>query len=298
MGLINKNMNRFIKTILILGIIVIPSFSFAASIKIEAPENINAGDTVLAKVILDTEGEKINVIEGEIKINTNNLSITEMNVGGSIFSLWPNKPSLDNNVISFVGGSPEEIKGKNLKVFDIAIKANSEGDIKLSSENIKVYLSDGSGTSIDIARTESNIVSKIGSGQTQNELLTLIENDKRSPEKFEIELGQDDNSFDGLYFISFNAVDKDSGIDRYEITEGEFSSVRSGNTYVLRDQTLQSEITVRAYDKAGNERSIVFNPQKSNTLTYILLIIVLVAIAFIIKYRFFKTRKWQYIRRV
>jgi hypothetical protein len=59
--------------------------------------------------------------------------------------------------------------------------------------------------------------------------------------------------FGGLYYIVFSTVDKQSGVDHYEVFEnGAWEKVVS--PYKLPDQSLKSEIKVKAIDKAGNER--------------------------------------------
>ena len=71
----------------------------------------------------------------------------------------------------------------------------------------------------------------------------------------------DPNLFDGKHFLVFQAVDKQSGIDHYEVLE-----VRSGHQpvdqdslweraespYELKDQGLRSDIYVRAVDRSRN----------------------------------------------
>ncbi|HHE65575.1 MAG TPA: hypothetical protein ENL09_06080 [Bacteroidetes bacterium] len=97
----------------------------------------------------------------------------------------------------------------------------------------------------------------------------------------------DPNIYDGKYFIVFSTVDKQTGLDHYEILEitpeelekikkedggianffnklfgkwEEKSSWKEGESpYLLADQSLGSVIKVKAIDKAGNERLVEYN---------------------------------------
>jgi hypothetical protein len=59
--------------------------------------------------------------------------------------------------------------------------------------------------------------------------------------------------FDGNYYVVFSTVDKQSGLDHYEIFEsGAWKAVSS--PYKLRNQSLKGGVQIKAIDKAGNER--------------------------------------------
>jgi len=82
--------------------------------------------------------------------------------------------------------------------------------------------------------------------------------DTQPPEEFKPETGKSPSVFEGKYFLSFATKDSGSGIDHYEILEigdgGEEVWKIGESPYLLKDQTLQSTIRVKAIDKAGNER--------------------------------------------
>jgi hypothetical protein len=83
------------------------------------------------------------------------------------------------------------------------------------------------------------------------------------PEPFTPTVVKDPSLYDGRAALVFAAADKDSGIDHYEVSEkrsGVFSLfsptawTTAESPYLLTDQSLQSEIRVRAVDKTGNIR--------------------------------------------
>lgn len=56
--------------------------------------------------------------------------------------------------------------------------------------------------------------------------------------------------------------DKQTGIDYYEVKEGEGNWVKTESPYLLKDQARQSVIQVKAVDKASNERIETIQPSQ------------------------------------
>ena len=106
--------------------------------------------------------------------------------------------------------------------------------------------------------------------------------DKELPEDFNPTIERVPNIFDGKYFIVFATQDKKSGINNYMIREGTwgwFSTVES--PYLLKNQTLDRKIFIKAVDKAGNERIVVLNARNQAPWYreyYVLGIILLIAV--------------------
>ncbi len=235
-----------------------PVFVFGAVMSISTnSKTISVGDTIIARVIIDTEGKIINSSEGEISLDSLSdiYEVKDLSVAGSDFTLWLRAPvlSTDKKTISFTGGVPGGLSSRNLKVFSIILEAKKSGEVVLTPQNISVFLNDGKGTTV--ATKSQNITLSIGlnsGGQAINEWSDVVLNDKISPQSFTVSLGSDASLFSGKTFIAFNAVDNESGIDHYEITEGSLSPVRASSPYVLQNQKSRDVITVAAYDRAGN----------------------------------------------
>lgn len=270
-----------------------PKTSEASRIYADFPRNqTNVEDVALIKVMLNTENSTFNVVEGTVTVN-NPQDISAINTGGSVLDLWPKKPSLEGNKISFTGGSPNGIKGAALLLFTIAVKPSNVDSIQIGFENIATYLSDGKGTKILASGSSQSLSVSEGTaeGTIDNQLAGLISSDKTPPEPFTIDLGSDPALYDGEYFISFYTTDSESGVNRYEVTEGKYPTIRSGNVYILQDQTLASNIEIRVYDNAGNVRiqRLNFTPQLSKTSWAVIIglgVIVLLIIGFFVKKRF------------
>ncbi len=101
-----------------------------------------------------------------------------------------------------------------------------------------------------------------------------VNQDNIPPEKFSIFLEKQNTS--GKYFIVFNTTDKQTGVDVYQVMEQPLSQIASfdwgradapwietRSPYVLKDQTLNSTIRVKAIDKAGNEYIATLVPDES-----------------------------------
>lgn len=217
------------------------------------------GDIFLVHLKVDTEKERINAGKIEILFPAEKLEVIDILKENSIFTLWPQEPEVsEKGKISFVGGVPLGFEGKG-KILSIAFKvisnSVSKGEIKFSKDCL-LLLNDGLGTESKL-KTKNFFLSLLPthSKKPKNELKELLEKDNIPPEPFQIYLGKSDFVFNGRYFISFFAVDFQSGIDHYEIQEGKGPWKKTKfNFYLLNDQNLKSEIKVKAVDKAGNER--------------------------------------------
>lgn len=281
----------FIATSVLVGLLVwIPLRASALNFIVETPQDIvRAGDTVLVKIRIDTGDKEINALEGELRVS-GPAKIKSVSTAGSIFSLWPTRPSINNNVISFAGGSPSSTFGRDLNLFTILLSLTDSGPVTIESSNLIGYLADGKGTSF--SGTVSSYKIQVGArgATSRDDLALLILTDKIPPLPFIIDLGRDPALYDGKYFLTFHTEDTESGIDRYEVREGDLPSVRSGNTYVLQDQRLRHKVEVKAVDIAGNARIQVLDLQKTPSLATRIIIILIITILTIIVIKRIRSR--------
>lgn len=264
--------NVKIKNLIIFGTILISIFlssnTRAAILYLEPKENkYSNGDLFLVNLMIDTEGERINAAQIELNFPPDKLEAVEISKGGSIFSFWPEEPSFSNEAgkISLVGGIPRGFEGKG-KIVSIVFKVifseneSSFAEINFSEKN-QVLLNDGLGTKTDLKFQKSvfTLFSKKGE-IPKNEWEEELKKDKIPPEPFEIVLDKTPLIFEGKYFIAFQTVDHQTGIDHYEVKEGKKPWKKAQSPYLLEDQTLSSKISVKAVDKAGNERIVELGP--------------------------------------
>lgn len=264
-----KITNFTMKKILLLLILVsIPGFALASNIYFETSrDTISNGDIFIVSAKIDTLESNINSVEGDFVLESNdgNLIVNDFSLAKSIFTLWPRTPSLSNdgNKISFVGGVPGGVNGDNKTIFSFILEAKKEGTVKISPENLTVFENDGKGTknSVYVKDLVINILPE-EEEKINNDWMSLVTTDKINPEDFTITIGREESLFNGKKFAFFNAIDNQSGISYYEVSENGKEAIRSGSTYVLENQDSDEIIlTVTAYDKAGNKTvSIYKNP--------------------------------------
>ncbi len=251
--------------ILIAGLFFVSNKLLAATMFFEA-ENSKPAKKQLFKVslMLDTQNELINAVEGKIIFDNNLLELIEINEGGSIIALWIQKPIYqcqDICQINFSGITPGGSKGilspyyqgyRPGKVFDIIFKAKNLGLANLSLNQARVLLNDGLGTPAQLALSPFDFeILDIATLPSY----TPVEDDY-PPESFDPYISKDDSIFDGKYFLVFMAHDKNSGIDYYEISEGLRPYTRAVSPYLLKYQSLDKTIRIKAVDKAGNQKLI------------------------------------------
>ncbi len=256
----------FYTTLLSLAFLGMYSTADALTLYVEKPQGVvQAGDTVVVKVLLDTGTEEINALEGTISVS-GDMVVDAVHTGGSIFTLWPVAPVYKNQQISFVGGTPSSIFGGKLHVFTIALTPQKTGILTFDVSRLVGYLADGSGTPVTAYTKKVTTVSVAEKIQnTRNDLKDALENDSTPPQKFAIDYSRDPSLYDGKVFLSFYTTDAESGVQKYEvIEEGETYAVTDG-VYVLKNQNLVGEVTVIAIDTAGNKRSqkITFGAEKA-----------------------------------
>ncbi|MBI5037723.1 MAG: hypothetical protein HZC01_03425 [Candidatus Kerfeldbacteria bacterium] len=76
--------------------------------------------------------------------------------------------------------------------------------------------------------------------------------DATKPLPIDAVVHRDDQSYNGRYVLSFNTYDTTSGVDFYEVVEGNQVVSPATSPYLLTDQSRRDEIVVRALDRAGN----------------------------------------------
>lgn len=260
-----------------------------ANIYIETGKEIKAGQEVVLRVMLNTEGKSINTIEGNIQVKGFEKDILQIHEGGSDFTMWPDKPSLVGDTISFVGGVPSGIDTGNALLFTIVAKPKDINMAYIAFKNITAYVNDGTGSTVSVKGDAIKLTEvSVNNANTVNSIGDTLLSDTVPPLAFEVTLGQDSSILNGKYFISFSTNDANSGVSRYEVQEGDGQLIRSGSPYQLQDQSLQSRVTVRAIDNAGNVQIATLEPTSAVNWYFVIAVAIL---GLIIKKIFISKRK-------
>lgn len=250
--------NIFLFLALTFACLVLPKAALAASLSFSVgSQTIHSGDVFEVQLNLDTQKQKINVLDSSIYFDANLLQVDDISTGGSIFNFWTRQPIYNNQAgkIVFTGGTSQSFSGSSGNVLTIVFSAKDSGQAPISlGVDSAVFLADGKGTKLS-PHLNNQLVSISESPQNYspvNQWDNVLAEDKTPPHNLNITLGKDPAIFGGKYFISFSAVDDGSGINYYAVKEGAGDFVQTESPYVLNDQSLSGVITVKAVDKAGN----------------------------------------------
>lgn len=291
-----NNLSKFV-FLFVLSCVLVPVGAEGAILYLEPSSGeYYREDVFIVEVRLDSEGEYINTTKVDLTFSQEVLEVKDFSKGNSILTLWIEEPSSSNQdgTISFIGGIPGGYLGEDGLLGKIVFKTKKEGRGEIQfQEDSQVLLNDGFGTEAELKKQGAafNILAEKLKAP-KDEWLGELKKDNIPPELFEIETHQDPAIFQGEYFIIFSTTDKQTGIDYYEVKEGERDWKKTESPYLLEDQALQNIIKVKAVDKAGNERIAEYIPPgykpPKKLLPYLIIILVLIGAGII----------WWIIRRI
>lgn len=236
-------------------------------------ESIGINGEVEVSLFIDSDGSRINAVEGMVSLPEHLVDIIQINYGESIVDIWIQKPKVTKDGIVFSGivpggfdvvHDPVESRKKSGKILTFILQSKKEGSIPVILENISALLNDGNGSSDNVTSVPLYIEVLSYQGSPIDKDLF----DTKPPEEFIPEVVQDKNIFNGKYFLVFHTQDKSSGVDYYEIKEGKKEWVIAESPYELTDQSLISELKIKAVDKYGNEKIEVLRATYPQVLKY------------------------------
>ncbi|MBP9836645.1 MAG: hypothetical protein KBC78_02305 [Candidatus Pacebacteria bacterium] len=270
------------------GVFTMPAV--AAVIKVESDFSaLHVGDVFTVDVVIDTEKQTLNAIETDIIFPSNLLEYVLSDDGDSVISLWIKKPNFhDSNVITLSGITPGGFNQKDTKIMSLTFKVLHEGQGNIENTNTKLLLHDGLGT--EASTKQQNLHLSIVEGDSNISVNTV---DEEIPERFNPEIIQDEDVFEGKYALIFSTKDKGSGMDHYEVKEGWFGKYQNAESpYELKHQLLDKKIFVKAIDLTGNERIEILYPQNwkpwYEQTGVIVSILILCVLTLFIFWRFFR----------
>ncbi|MCK5122969.1 MAG: hypothetical protein KAQ87_02370 [Candidatus Pacebacteria bacterium] len=263
------------------------------------PQEINttANQTEKAEIFLRTnDDESVNAFEISVEYPPEFLKLENWSDGNSIINLWIKEPKNDNGIFSFQGIIPGGYSGENGLLMTLYFKGIKEGlaEIKIRN-NSKILLNNGLGTPAESSFSLATINIKMSD---EKEPLKFEFTEKIPPESFSPIISRSNEIYNGKYFLVFFTQDKNSGIDYYEVSEGNrlFKTARS--PYLLENQRLNEDIRIRAIDKAGNIRTEIILVEKTKEenefkeiLFFSVFLLLTIILVIFIKYLYNKIRK-------
>lgn len=302
-----KNYIKYFSLLLVLGFL--PVLANAQSISLSSSKSsYEVGDSILITVSVDTGGQSINTMGGVVNFSVDTVSVSDVRYGNSVISLWVDKPTADNNIgaIKFTGGVPGGYSGSSGTIFTFIAKVKKQGSTTFSLNDVHVLANDGSGAEISgvkrpsltikITPASASPVSKPTSTPTPK---PILQSDQISPETFVPLIGHSPSISQDAYFVSFFAVDKDSGVSKYEVQEtpaglsifGDIFATEwkpAISPYVLKYQKWGSRVRVKAIDQSGN--TVISEVYKPFSTGLFILILILSLIFVVIITRFLTIR--------
>ncbi|HCM45580.1 MAG TPA: hypothetical protein DIS54_02005 [Candidatus Veblenbacteria bacterium] len=267
------------KYFIILFIITLfsPLKLWAAELYFESNSSqIQVGDVVVVNLFVNSKGDDINAIEGTLT-NSGNLQLKDVRDGGSIVSFWVSKPLVNNEPTHFFSGIiPGGYQGTEGLIITASFEVMHSGQASVNIENLQVLKNDGLGTgTVSLAIPwVSKVVEGLGKPKTVDVIIDNI-----LPEKFTPTVSRSVDLFNNQWFVVFSTQDKNSGIDHYEVCEGDFDCEQASSPYLLKNQKLNKDIIIKAVDKKGNERvAIIVASNISNNYQKIALFVIIMLI--------------------
>ncbi len=271
-------------------VFIIATPVFAAQMIVDSKNReIKLNERFKVEIFLDSQGESVNAVEGRIFFPSDLLKLEKISDGGAIISVWVEKPRMDSaGQIIFSGIVPGGFNRESGLILTLIFQTKKAGIGTIELGNMRAVKNDGRATLAEISlknfefKTNEAALSANGQWPMANseELAAngnlseradaatprraipheiaeqFFNGDKNPPEIFLPQIAKDPNVFNSKYFLVFAAQDKESGIDRYEVKEGDKSFVIAQSPYLLENQRLTDVVVVKAVDKNGNERMV------------------------------------------
>jgi len=279
-------MKKYFKFLFVVSLFFVVKSVFAYDVSIlKNIESVSTGSEFYVDLILNTDGNSINGIEGSVIFDTKKAKFIRSETGQSFITNWIESPYLLDNTIVFSGIVPNGFtnftdlatgqKTKS-KIARLVFLATSDGDFLLNTKNITVAANDGEGSITKINDTQENI--KI---TNTGEIKSYSFEDVIKPTII-VEIVKDANLFEGRDTLIFNAIDKESGIEGVYLKNKKGEWIKINSPYLLEESVRKGIITLRAVDFSGNYKSISIFPNIKNTILHTNVLYVILIIGLII----------------
>lgn len=272
--------------------IKIPIDVQAAAISVKAEKDVVAtGEEFPVLVVLDTRGQEVNSVKFTLTYAAEILEFQKVILENSLISFWVEPPApAEKGKLKMSGVIPGGFSGTEGNIITVVFKGLQAGSTNFVVEDIQVLMNDQRGSELRTVCNESGITVSAAQVVAESQAENSWE-DNMPPEPFEVAVSKHENVFDGRWFLAFEAQDRGSGIDHYEVQETKTGApadnawVRTDRSpYLLADQKTRSYIYVKAVDKDNNTRIEMVNPpSKPNYSAYAAILLSGVAVLLGIK---------------
>jgi hypothetical protein len=216
------------------------------------------GDVVDVTLHINTGTVSVNAVEAKLTYLPDVLEFVSSDDAHSVIDLWITKPTrADDAHIYFSGLTPLGFKSDDATVSTLSFRVKQPLVTEVVVLDPLVLRNDGLGTALAVTpQTFSLSVAK------QVPVTQALLTDTELPERFTPVMVSDPDAFAGQLTVVFNTHDTGSGLSHYEVKEGRYGQyVRADSPYVLKSQSVDRVIYIKAVDKSGNERIEILSPQ-------------------------------------
>ncbi len=264
-----KRIDHALCIAILLAAFLSPSISLAATFHLAVQTSATTTKNFLSVVVLMDSDKPINTISTSI-LFPKNIEPTNIDTAKSVVNFWIDKPTWDeaSRTLTFSGLIPGGIDGFNLSLLSVdcvVVDPSLTATLSFVSSATEAYLSDGNATPDTLSFENLVFPEALKNGSVASAVAA-----ETPPEAFTPELGKDESVFNGQWFVAFSTEDKGTGIASYEVAERRPGILWSlfpetwqsaESPYLLTDQSLGSEIDVKAIDVAGNVRFESLSPR-------------------------------------
>lgn len=248
------------------------------------------GQALEASVSLDTQGASANAVQGEITFPESLFRFGKVIDGGSAVSLWVDPPQESaSGTVDFAGIMPGGFSGADGALFSFTLLPIAPGTGTIQVATATVLANDGLGSPLSVVLASASVSVAPANPTLSPSPSSAQTPDYTAPNPFTPEVVRDPGIFGGKYFLVFSTTDSGSGIDHFEVlevpsggSEQPLSSWQVATSpYLLTDQSLSSDIYVRAVDHDGNFIVVKVpaeHPQEGRNDEWIVAIVALAAL--------------------
>ena len=166
-------------------------------------QEIGFGQELKADMLLNTENEEINAVEGRIIFPDDLLELKDIRDGNSIINFWVEKPRRDSaGSIIFSGITPGGFKGESGLILALTFQAKKGGEGKIELLETRALKNDGAGSPANVSIQSLNFRVK-GESLPLAETIIVKVRDYEPPESFIPEMARDELMFDNKWFLVF-----------------------------------------------------------------------------------------------
>ncbi|MFA5853947.1 MAG: hypothetical protein WC866_02555 [Patescibacteria group bacterium] len=241
----------------------------------------HVGSSYVVDVFLDTENEDVNAVEGTLVFPAESFDVEAIRDGNSTVTFWIQRPQAGTGKIAFSGIIPGGHVGEKSFLFSVVVRPLRAGVAFFQVQEEQILLHDGKGT--QASANARPLILEVAEQVVGEGDVTYEKADLDAPETFVPVVSRDPNMFEGKYFLVFATQDKASGIDHYEVREGGGAYVTAESPYLLQNQNVNEDISVKAVDKKGHARvATVFAAKKQSSYQKYATLAMMVLIGFLL----------------